>query len=62
MAREPVDKIVRKTSHWPLKERRRHLIDALKLEKGRHRHKLMAKALQDITTRVLRMELRGRKQ
>lgn len=62
MAREPVERLISKTSHWPLKQRRRYLIDTLQLEKGRWRRKQIATALAGITTRVLRQELRGRKQ
>jgi hypothetical protein len=59
MALEPVERILHKADHWPLTDRRRYLIAALKAEKGRHRRRLIHETLRGITTRVLRQELRG---
>jgi DNA-binding HxlR family transcriptional regulator len=56
--REPVARIISKTDHWPLAKRREYLIAALQCEKGRWRRKQIASALRDITTRVLKQELR----
>lgn len=58
MVRETAQRLIDKTSHWPLKDRRRHLIEVLEAEKGRHRRKLIADALRGITTRILKQELR----
>ncbi len=61
MARpQPVAWIVDKTSHWPLRERRKHLMTVLEVEKGPRRRRKLEAALCNITTRVLRQELRGR--
>lgn len=60
MVMEPVQRIIDKTSHWPLKDRRRHLIEVLEHEKGRHRRKVLQDALRGITTKVLKQELRSR--
>ena len=61
MARpQPVDWIIDKTSHWPLRDRREHLIQVLEAEKGRNRRQKLARALCQITTRVITQELRGR--
>jgi len=62
MRREPVARIIKKVDHWPLADRRQHLIQVLEHEKGRHRRRLLCDALKDLTTRVLKQELRGRRQ
>lgn len=61
MRRESIQHIINKTSHWPLAERRRYLILALKGESQRRRQGLIRKTLREITTRVLKQEIRGRK-
>lgn len=58
MRREPVARIIRKTDHWPLKDRRAHLIKVLQTEKQWHRRRVLTAALRDLTTRVLKQELR----
>lgn len=58
MALEPVSRIINKANHWPIAKRREYLILALECEKNRHRRRLITVALRDITTRVIRQELR----
>lgn len=56
--REPVDRIIKKTDHWKLADRREYLIRVLQDEKGRWRRRRLALALRDITTKVLKQERR----
>lgn len=58
MAMEPVERMISKTEHWPLKDRRRYLILALETERGRWRRRRLSDALRGITTKVLKQEMR----
>jgi len=60
MRRENINRIINKTSHWPLAKRREYLIAALECEKQRRRRGAIRAALCEITTRVLKQEMRGR--